>query len=217
MRKLLSILLLLLLISGTVMAEPSMEDTLQYFEEIVFGKRYPSFYQEDAPLRRLNDPIRVCLIGNAKSEDALYVNYILTELERRLNLDVSLVYNVRNSNVNIYFSDVTNLPLLVHNYESGKTEFWSKWNGNNINLVEIGVDSSQTAEKRKALILYNLFRAMGMKFSSDTYTNSLFHYTVQSTTEPSELDWKCIELFYSPKVKPGMTFQEIKQAVSGSK
>ena len=73
------------------------------------------------------------------------------------------------------------------------------------------INADQPVEIRRRSIVKGLAASLGLAGSSSLYPDSIFHEDVSSGTELADIDEALIRLFYDPRIKPGMTVEDLER------
>jgi len=185
---------------------------LEYFFEIAFSAEYGS---SGSVLHKWANDIRIKINGSPSDADLETLNHVVVELN---NLSSSTSFSIvtDNKNADIYFTNVSQFSSIEPNYISGNMGFcWVWWDAAgdifkaNI-LIALDVVNQQ---ERSHLIREELTQSTGLMNDSWRYQESIFYQGWTSTEEYSQIDRTIIELLYDPRLRSGMTQEQVKDVL----
>jgi len=193
-------------------------EAVEYFLQIGLCPEYGNC--KDPRVRKWNSSIYIKLDGNYTDLDSLELDRIIVELRQLTGLSISRVE--QNANINIYFTERRFFNRYISFYtdsnpQDGAFEFQSDDSGiyykGNICIRSDLVDQT----KRNHLLREELTQIIGLPQDSGFYFDSVFQE--DPTFKPtiySNIDRQVIQILYDQRIKPGMTAQEVRDALSGS-
>lgn len=175
-------------------------------------------------------PIRVGVTGQPSSSDLSRVDEVIDRL-RVLIRPVDIYRDDSTPNLIIFMVPGDQFSRIRSQFPSGRggsIAFPDKSPGNLV-AADIVVDSTQNERIRHSLILQQLTHTLGLSNSSWTYRDSVFYqgHWIDETRDsegrlkaargPSEMldftdiDKAVIRLLYDPRIKPGMTSEDLRR------
>ncbi|MEM9770941.1 MAG: DUF2927 domain-containing protein [Cyanobacteria bacterium P01_D01_bin.73] len=189
---------------------------LAYFSEIAFG----SEFSQNAPVRRVRKwtkNLRISVQGQPTRQDRRTLERIVGELNGLIDRDgIQLDFTETSPNVVILFAPHGDFINHEPSYVPGNLGFFYTWWNNDMQLVRsrILISSDRITQKeRNHLIREELTQSMGLMNDAWTYQNSTFYQGWTRTQNYSELDRDLIRILYDPRVKPGQTPSQVRQAL----
>lgn len=223
------ILLFSVLLLSTACAPPSLPDgffdkkydpyssqSVQYFKEIAFGSEFNDFSSNQA-IKKWNSEVRIQLHGSYNREDEQELANIISELKELTGLSIRQVTS--NANMNIYYVAQNEFSRIFPNYQvnSPQIGFFSiHWDPSNNNILSatIAVKESLEGNLRKHILREEVTQSLGLAKDSYQYTNSIFQQSTQSAPiQYARIDKEVIRILYDPRIRAGMTKQDIEQAL----
>ena len=229
MRKKLSILcclfvLLFLFPAGSLAAriwQPATEReaqrlALSLFCQCAFHPEYPGS-SSPSLLNRWDQEITVWLGGNPTAEDRAFADGFLQDLNekvpglpgiRRVRMDSA-------ANIRIWYVGEYMLPHYIDGYVDGNWGFFHyDYRRDRITSARIGIASDVTdQETRNHLFMEELVGALGLPGDHAIYADSILYDPWTVTQELSDVDWRMLNLLYSPALSPGMTEAQVRDAL----
>lgn len=220
----LACLALLVLFSSPVSAErvfrPPNEEAaerlaLSLLEQCAFHPEYGP--EGEQPLTRWEGEIRVWVGGKTTVEDLRTLDAFLAELSLRVNglPPLRRVRQDQNANIRIWFVPGYLLKHYIEGYVEGNWGFFHVDHPRNVSIsARIGIAEDLTEqEDRNHLILEELVGALGLPGDHEIYTDSILYQGWTTTQQLSDVDWRMLNMLYSPALSPGMTWAEAEQAL----
>ena len=185
---------------------------IEYFFEIAFGAEYGS---SGSVLHKWASDIRIRVNGTPTNADLDTLNQIVAELNTLVS-SISFSIVTDNPNVDIYFTNVSQFPSIEPNYISGNVGFaWIWWDAagdifkGRILIALDGVNQ----QVRSHLIREELTQSAGLMKDSWRYQESVFYQGWTGTTAYAQIDRALIKLLYDPRLRSGMTQDQVKDAL----
>lgn len=185
---------------------------IEYFFEIAFGAEYGS---SGSVLHKWASDIRIRVNGTPTNADLDTLNQIVAELNTLVS-SISFSIVTDNPNVDIYFTNVSQFPSIEPNYISGNMGFaWIWWDAagdifkGRILIALDGVNQ----QVRSHLIREELTQSAGLMKDSWRYQESVFYQGWTGTTAYAQIDRALIKLLYDPRLRSGMTQDQVKDAL----
>ena len=185
---------------------------IEYFFEIAFGTEYGS---SGSVLRKWASDLRIRVNGTPTNADLDTLNQIVAELNTLVsNISFSIVTD--NPNVDIYFTNISQFPSIEPNYISGNMGFFCIWWDAAGDIFKgrilIALDGVNQQE-RSHLIREELTQSTGLMNDSWRYQESVFYQGWTGTTVYTQIDRALINLLYDPRLRSGMTQDQVKDAL----
>jgi len=187
------------------------EQEIEYFFETAFGAEYGSSIPV---LHKWTSNTRIKVNGMPTSTDLNTLNQLIAELNTLVS-GISLSIVSDNPNVEIYFTTVSQFPLIEPNYVSGNMGFvWVWYNAAGaIFKGRILIASDMVSQQgRSHLIREELTQNIGLLKDSWRYQESIFYQGWADTIAYAPIDCSIIGLLYDPSLRPGMTQDQVKGA-----
>jgi hypothetical protein len=185
---------------------------IEYFFEIAFGAEYG---YSGSVLHKWASDIRIRVNGTPTNADLDTLNQIVAELNTLVS-SISFSIVTDNPNVDIYFTNVSQFPSIEPNYISGNMGFaWIWWDAagdifkGRILIALDGVNQ----QVRSHLIREELTQSAGLMKDSWRYQESVFYQGWTGTTAYAQIDRALIKLLYDPRLRSGMTQDQVKDAL----
>ena len=215
MKKILSILLLCMLLIPFAHAESTLEKSIQYLNEVAFQSEYGGDKKINS-LHKYTDPMVLYFQGYFTDEDTLFIDAFLKTLSDKLpNLPIMRSFTKEKANVIVSYVPYDQLKEYVPDYVKNNWGFFRYYTqANRITQAYIGVASDVTDQPtRNHLFMEELIGSMGLPNDSYTYPDSILYQEWTTTQTPNEIDWLCLQLLYQKYIKPGMSFEQMKNAI----
>ncbi|HEY4695445.1 MAG TPA: DUF2927 domain-containing protein [Candidatus Hydromicrobium sp.] len=188
------------------------EQEIEYFFEIAFGAEYGF---SGSVLHKWASDIRIRVNGTPTNADLDTLNQIVAELNTLVS-SISFSIVTDNPNIDIYFTNVSQFPLIEPNYIPGNMGFfWGWWDtaGDFFKgRILIALDRVNQQE-RSHLIREELTQSTGLIRDSWRYQESIFYQGWTGTTAYAQIDRALINLLYDLRLRSGMTQDEVKDAL----
>lgn len=182
---------------------------LDYFGEIAFGNE---FEKSDYRMKKAVKPINIYMQGDYTEEDMEFATQFIKDVNRKIPAMPLLSFTKKNkANVVITYTPLADMAKHITKYYEGNWGmFYYFWNGRHeITKVEIVIANDVTnQEERNHLFMEELLGALGTPNDSYTYSDSIFYQKWSSVQEPSEVDWLCLNMVYSKRLKPGLSYDK---------
>lgn len=193
--------------------QTEQDRAIQYLGEVAFGSEFGS---NNKNLIKLSSPIRLYVEGYTKSEDESFIQQFLATLGTKVPaLKPELIQDKNKANILVYYVPLDQLKEFIPNYIHGNWGFFDSTDRNyQIQKINIGVASDVSNQlERNHLFMEELIGALGLGKDSMRYPDSILYQEWTTVQEPNALDWLCLQLYYADYVKPGMDFQQMKNAI----
>lgn len=200
----------------------TMGELMEYFNEVVFGG------DAGHALLKWADPIVVSLSGKFDQQDSDTLTTLLDTLNEYDGFPgatfASASAKSAKPTLEIKLVSADTLAKDEPNW-SGKSPCYAAYwyHGYEIykGLVYIVPDMETTRADRNCDLAWGLFYTLGFVNNSKQYVDGLFNPDYygdalgSSFQGPCAADWFLVSMLYGKAVKPGMTFEEAKAALSG--
>ena len=171
----------------------------------------------EQPLCRWEDEITVWAGGGPTREDLQALDAFLAELNRRLPgfPGIRRVRRDTDAAVRVWFVPGYMLSLYIEGYVEGNWGFFSfNHPGGKIVSARIGIASDLTEqEDRNHLILEELVGALGLPGDHSRYSDSILYDGWTTSQSLSDVDWRMLDMLYSPVLSPGMLWPDARDAL----
>lgn len=223
MKKLLSLLLCLMLIAGSMssaiaaakFAPSGVQDAQQKAMELMRIVAFNSEYGSGHNLVRWERPIRIYVGGIPTSQDRRTIDDFILELACHVPMmpNVTVVSRESEANITIWFGPLKQLRDHVTDYHEGNWGAFHYWYSSyRITRAEIGIASDVTSQKeRNHLIMEELIGVFGLGNDQDDYSDSIVYQPWTTTQELSDVDWLMMNMLYHPDVTPGMSWSQFER------
>jgi len=188
-------------------------ETLAYFNEV-------ALHEEGSPtptrLRKwlTNPRIRVNLNPTWADRD------FLTSLIQEINsLQSALVLSQVESgeNVDLYFVSTNQFTDCDPHAQNGYAAYFVRYDNTRdpyvIDGANVMIASDIAQDARLAAMRQDITQMLGLPNDSDTYPDSAFRMDWPLPTEYSAIDRQILRLLYDPRLKPGMSIDDVSNAV----
>ncbi len=181
---------------------------------------YPEYAEADKGyLTRWDQEITIWTGGNPTREDLKTLDAFLAELTDRVSglPGIRRVRQDTDAAIRIWFIPQYMMKYYLEEYVEDNWGFFQyKTRDRRIISARIGIaDDSTEQEDRNHLILEELVGALGLPGDHERYTDSILYEGRSSVQSLSEVDWRMLNLLYSPLLAPGFTEEQTKAALSG--
>ena len=208
---------------------PYSHEAVNYFSELAFGTEFGQS-QNSNFIVKWSRGMRV-YISNANPQDLAEVERIIDELIQLTGLSIDFTNQPLTGNTfpenTIHISYTTQDEFnrkcggnryqdVVQEHREQKGFFCNDWNTQYvITKANILIDDTlQSQEQRNHLLREELTQALGIMKDSNAYTDSVFQASYSyAPTEYSELDKQVIQILYDRRLSPGMTQEQVLQAL----
>ena len=182
-----------------------------------------AFHPEYFGTGRLNRWVREITVwtgGAPTTEDRQALDSFLEELRERVPglPPIRRVREDRQAAVRIWFVPSFLMGAYVDGYVDGNEGFF-RYDYDASGVITsaricIAADSTEQ-EERNHLILEELVGALGLPGDHEVYSDSILYERWTTVQELSDVDWRMLNLLYSPALEPGMTEQQARDALTG--
>lgn len=220
MKKLIYLLFVCLLTScATIDRSPGTAydfTEIEYFLELTTGKQYDS---KPSQLSKWDTDIRISTVGDPRPADIAFLEAKISEINTVLGYEKLKLVN-QNSNYEIHYIEPSEFSKVIPKMKSNSWVYFNlkKNNDKSYRLAKVVLSNkllNQTT--RDGSILSMLVRTLGLKNTSDRYTNSPFSpYWAKYVTSLSELDRELIRMLYRGDMYSGMNYEEVKSILENS-
>lgn len=199
-------------------AQQYSSKTKNYFKEIAIG----SEYGKGKKIVKWTKNMKVFVTGEKIPALEQELNKIIEELNELVRpIRIQRVYNKSQANFQIFFGPVTQyLNKIERNasrYARKNLAMFYVYYGRKgtIKKGSMYVDTRTMRAKntRRHLLREELTQALGLMNDSYKYPNSIFYQKFSRSTDYTKMDKKIIRLLYSSQIKPGMSRQQVEQAL----
>ena len=181
---------------------------------------HPEYSASDSPARltRWENEITLWVGGSPTPEDLETLTAFLSELGEKVP-GLPPVRRVRmdtDAAVRVWFVPDRMLPYYIEDYTGDNWGFFHyDYRRFVICSARIGIASDVTDQaERNHLILEELTGALGLPGDHDVYEDSILYQGWTTVQQLSDVDWRMLNLLYSPLLVPGMTEQEALDALN---
>lgn len=185
------------------------DQELEYFFETAIGVEFGS---SQPIIHKWTDNIRIKVNGNPTSADLDVLNQVISELNILIE-SITIDLSEQNPNIEIYFTTTDQFSSIEPGYVSGNMGFfWVWWDSNgsiNRGKILIALDGISQQE-RSHLIREELTQSLGIMNDSYSYEDSIFYQGWTDTINYLPIDITVISLLYDPRVKSGMTQDQVR-------
>lgn len=161
--------------------------------------------------------VTVQLLDNVSDGSRTCVQNTITDFNN-LSISTKLALLDTTADISMHFSPRSDFPSLESNYVTGNDGFFWRWYDGSSTIyranILISTDNPPSDAERCHLIREELTQSMGPANDSNKYADSIFYAPWTSTQSYSNLDQEVIRLLYNPRVKAGMTKEQINQLVT---
>lgn len=190
------------------------QEELEYFTEIALGAE---FGDEIPVIKKWTDDIHIKINGEPTARDLETLHDIVNDLNELINgIKVKIVES--KENLTITFSPESDFAEIDPNYVPiNYGFFWALWHDDNFVIYDASILVSSadiTQRERSHLIREELTQSLGLMNDSNKYKNSIFYQKWTDVTEFSEMDRAVIKLLYLKKIKPGMSKEQVLNALN---
>ncbi len=192
-------------------------DAVNYLTEVGLGSE---FGNNPKVINKWNSPIRIQLHGSYTTADERELDSIISELTRLTGL--SITRRAGNSaNINIHFIPEENFHLVSPGYSQNSDQmgiFQTFFEADNtIYKAIIAIQHDLRGRTRPHILREELTQSLGLMKDSHRCTNSIFQQKTSSEpTQYAEIDREVIRILYDPRIRPGMSRQDILQTLSST-
>ena len=184
---------------------------------------YCAFHVEYAPpepllLSRWDQEINIWMGGSPTRQDRETLDSFLRELQEKVHglPAIRRVREDRNANLRMWFIPTFSMGWYLENYVEGNQGFFSyKYDRQHrISSATILISSDDaTQEVRNHLILEELTGALGLPGDHLKYEDSILYQKWTTVQQLSDVDWRMLNCLYDPRLRPGMSEQEAREAL----
>ena len=222
MKKIFTALLVILMAVGCAGAETVFDPlnatdgklkALELLEVCAFSSEFGE-RTEGGPLIRWEEPLRIYVGGNPTQEDVAFLDEFLIELSFRVPLlpPVYRVYSEDEANITVYYAPMDELDEYVTDFIEGNwgmvTFFYSNYC---LYDAEIGIANDVTTqEDRNHIVMEEIVGGIGLGNDHYVYSDSIIYQPWSNAQQLSEVDWLMLNMVYSPVVKPGMSYEQVR-------
>lgn len=202
---------LLLLFSITVVGQQLTEKEKAVFDEIAYKRMQAGNYEV---ILKWVVPIRYKIYGNAPEYAVKEVDTTMAQLRLLTRLDIKKTTDDDEVNflICIGAEGLGQLSKNMLKYANGPGGNYYRTNKNSevirVECLAMPEKYPGKADLRHAL-KKNLVKCMGFFKSSGAAPSSLFYSANNAKLKIDEFDAHIISTFYHPKIKPGMTIEEV--------
>ena len=190
----------------------------QYFKEIAIG----SEYGRGKKIVKWTKNMKIFLMGDKIPEMENELDKIIRELNQLVSpIKLQRVYSKTQANFYVFFGTVSQYLNKVERnagrYARRNLAMFYVYYGRKgtINKGSMYVDTytMKAKDTRKHLLREELTQALGLMNDSYKYPTSVFYQKFSRATKFDKIDKQIIRLLYNNKIKPGMTRQQVEQAL----
>ena len=178
---------------------------------------HPEYGDHDVPhlLNRWEEEVTLWVGGSPTREDLRALDAFLLELNEKVT-DFPGIRRVRRDTdaaVRVWYIPQYMMKYYLTEYVEDNWGFFQySLTGNRITSARIAIASDATEqEDRIHLLLEELVGALGLPGDHLVYRDSILYDRWTQTQELSEVDWRMLNLLYSPALRPGLTEQQARE------
>ena len=189
------------------------QSELEYFYEIALGAEYG---ESGNVIHKWIDDIGIKIKGRPTDRDIEAINEVISELNYIID-SIKLDIVVWDPDIEIYFDSVDRFSSIEPNYIQGNTGFfWTWWDDSGaLYRARILIATGRINQKERShLIREELTQSLGMMNDSYKYKNSIFYQDWTDTGSYSDMDRAVIRILYDPRIKLGMTMDEVDDVIA---
>lgn len=182
---------------------------------------HPEYGEEErvGKLQRWESEITYWIGGTPTQEDRAVLTAFLAQLEEKVP-DLPKFRKVSRDTdaaLRLWFIPQYMMGYYLEGYIDGNWGFFRYTvSRDRIISARIGIASDSTEqEDRNHLILEELTGALGLPGDHNVYLDSILYDRPSSVQALSDVDWRMLNLLYSPALTPGMTEQQAVAALTG--
>ncbi|BAY59276.1 hypothetical protein NIES2135_61530 (plasmid) [Leptolyngbya boryana NIES-2135] len=196
-------------------SEASATETLKYFEEIALGDE---FNTSAKVVKKWRSSIRYAVTGRPTQTDRETLQKVLSELHELTGLEF-LYGSIGKHVITIHFVPVDQFKSVLPATPAGNLGYFEFNDQNNV-ITRARILISTTGvnqQERSHLIREEVTQALGLARDSDRYKDSIFTQQWTKTQQYSPIDKAVIRLLYDERIKPGMTIEQVTQALKSTR
>jgi len=202
----------------TLFAQKYSPQAKDYFKEIAIG----SEYGRGKKIVKWTQNVKIFVMGEKIPELERELDKIIKELNQLIRpIKLQRVYNKSQANFQVFFGTVGQYLKDVEGnagrYAKQNLAMFYVYYGKRgiINRGSMYVDTYTLKAKkaRKHLLREELTQALGLMNDSYKYPKSVFYQKFSRSIEYTPVDKQVIRLLYSNQIKPGMSRQQVEQAL----
>ncbi len=188
-------------------------ETLAYFNEVAL---HEEVRRNPTRLRKwlTNPRIRVNL--NPTPADRAFLTSLIAEINS-LQSAIVLSQVESGENVDLYFVSTNQFTDCDPHAENGYAAYFVRYDNTRDSYVIDGANvmiaSDIEPEARQAAMRQDITQMLGLPNDSDRYNDSAFRLDWPLPTDYSAIDRRLIRLLYDPRLKPGMSIDDVINAV----
>ncbi|MBQ9252585.1 MAG: DUF2927 domain-containing protein [Clostridia bacterium] len=191
------------------------QEALSIFSYCAFHPEYGD--EDNFRLTRWAQEITLWLGGAPTPEDRAVVDEFIQQLQQNVP-HLPPIHRVKidtQANIRLWFIPLYSMGYYLTDYVEDNWGFFTyehpQWR---IVSARVGIASDiTTQEERNHLILEELVGALGLPGDHEVYEDSILYQAPTTTQALSDLDWRMLNLLYDPRVFPGMTEGQAREAL----
>ena len=192
--------------------------TVNYFQEIGFGSEFKN--SRNIVKKWTSSPISVGLHGSYTDADKEELRSIISDLSRLTGLSFHIIDN-QHGDMNIHFIPQNQFRSVLPDYDPGvPQDGFFKLDSHLDGVIAkatILIREDLQGSKRDHILREEFTQCMGLMKDSLEYTNSIFQQDPSfKPVKYARIDEDIIRLLYDERVKPGMTEDEVLNALRTS-
>ena len=209
-------LIIIILISCTHQIDTNnySKEEIDYFTEIALGAE---FGDEISVIKKWTGDIRIKINGEPTKADLQTINSIISDLNYLIS-EIKIKIVDKDENLIITFSPESDFAEIDPNYvPTNFGFFWALWHDDNFVIYDASILISSadiTQKERSHLIREELTQSLGLMNDSNKYKDSIFYQEWTDIAEYSEIDKAVIKLLYQKKIEPGMSKEQVLNALN---
>lgn len=173
--------------------------------------------EEEHLLTRWDQEITVWAGGSPTSEDLRTVDSFLAELREKVAglPEIRRVRQDSQADIRIWYVPLYMMGYYLDGYVEGNRGFFTFTHpGNRIVSARIAIATDDTSqEERNHLLLEELTGALGLPGDHLVYRDSILYDPWTVTQSLSEVDWRMLNILYSPVLSPGMSEDQAREMI----
>ena len=190
------------------------KEEIDYFTEIALGAE---FGDEIPVIKKWTNDIHIKVIGEPTVADLQTINNIIGDFNELISgIKIKLVD--KRENLTIIFSPESDFTSIDPNYvPTNYGFFWALWHDDNFVIYNASILISSadiTQQERSHLIREELTQSLGLMNDSNKFKDSIFYQEWTDITEFSGIDRAVIKLLYLKNIKPGMSKEQVLEALN---
>ncbi|HAS40970.1 MAG TPA: hypothetical protein DCS93_10840 [Microscillaceae bacterium] len=201
-----------------VFAQKYSPQVKNYFKEIAIG----SEYGRGKKIVKWTRDMKIFVMGDKIPEMEQELDKIIKELNQLVRpIRIQRVYNKSQANFYVFFGTVGQYLKKVESnagrYARRNLAMFYVYYGRQGTVTKgsmyVDTYTMKAKNTRKHLLREELTQALGLMNDSYKYPSSVFYQKFSRSTRYTKIDKQIIRLLYSNQIKPGMSRQQVEQAL----